>query len=557
MLGIGLTSHTQAQQKATPTPPPNTTPKPGADSTRIIHIRHSDQFEQITRDTVQLEKLIGRDTIAEGNTTLYADSMYINQKANEVEAFGNVHINDNDSVQIYSRYLKYYATPKKAILRYDVKLTDGKSILTTDSLDYDLVTHIGTYINGGKLVTGTTILTSLDGTYFGETKDVIFKKKVRLVDPAYKISNDTLFYNTETKVASWNVPTLIDDEKGKIIETTKGNYDLKFGHAYFEDRPKMKDSSGSIIANRIAYDKISGNGEARGNVIYKDSTSNTMLANHVFFNRQKKNVLATEKPVIILLQGNDTTYMAADTFYTGLLKDLHHFRTHLRQMGDTSLMPPGADSAHHPVVRDTIMREEETVDTLPPGVDTTMRFIVGFHHVRVFSDSLQAKADSLFYSDRDSVFQFYTKPAVWANASQITGDTMFLYTKLQKPTRLYVFNNGFIINKVGTDFFNQITGRTINGYFKDGAIDYMRAKGYAHSIYFAQNDSGQYMGLNVSEADAIDLYFEKRALYKVVFRNGVKGTSTPMRQIQIEQTRLPNFKWLEALRPKTKEELFQ
>ena len=85
----------------------------------------------------------------------------------------------------------------------------------------------------------------------------------------------------------------------------------------------------------------------------------------------------------------------------------------------------------------------------------------------------------------------------------------------------------------------------------------MRAKGYAHSIYFAQNDSGRFMGLNIAEADAIDMYFVKRELDKVVFRNGIKGTSTPMKQIQIEDTRLPNFKWLEALRPKTKEELFQ
>lgn len=578
LLGTGMTGALHAQQK--PAAPPQKTPaapgtptqqKPatpasnapgqpqaGNDtSTNLIQILHSDRLEQVTRDTVQLEKLIGHDTLKEGKTYLYADSMYFNNRANEVEAFGNVHINDNDSVQIYSDYLKYYATPKKALLRRQVRMTDGKNVLTTDSLDYDLMTHIGTYVNGGKVVTGTTVLTSLEGIYYGETKDVTFKKKVHLVDPSYKIDNDTLYYNEETKVATWNVPTLINDGKS-IIHTKKGYYDLKQGYAYFEDRPRIDDSTGSIIADKLAYDKISGNGEGRGNVVYRDSSANTVLANHVFFNRQKKNVLATEKPVLILLQGKDTTYVAADTFYTGLLRHLHAYHRHMLALGDTSLFPPGADSNYHPVMKkeDTVAYAPE-VDSLLPGQDSTLRFIIGFHHVRVFSDSLQAKSDSLFYSDRDSIFQFYTKPAVWANASQITGDTMYLYTKLQKPSRLFVFNNGFIINKVGPDNYNQITGRTVNGYFKDGTIDYMRAKGYAHSIYFAQDDSGRFMGLNVAEADAIDLYFDHRALDKVVFRNGVKGTSTPMKQIQLEDTRLPNFKWLEALRPKTKEELFK
>lgn len=572
MVVVGLGS-LRAQQKTTASPikqgtqqmagtkmdtVPAARPATSAEdsTTRVIQILHSDRLEQVTKDTIQLEKLIGHDTLKEGKTYLYADSMYFNNRANEVEAFGDVHINDNDSVQIYSDYLKYFATPKKALLRRRVRMTDGKNVLTTDSLDYDLVTHVGTYINGGKVVTGTTTLTSEEGIYYGETKDVVFKKKVHLVDPQYKIDNDTLFYNEETKVANWNVPTVINDGKS-VIHTKKGYYDLKKGFAYFEDRPRIDDSTGNIIADKLAYDKVSGNGEARGNVVYRDSSSNTVLANHVYFNRQKKNVLATEKPVLIILQGKDTTYMAADTFYTGQLRHLHAYHQHMLSLGDTSLFPPGADSSYHPKARrvDTAVYAEQN-DTLP-AADSTLRFIIGFHHVKVFSDSLQAKSDSLFYSDKDSIFQFYTKPAVWANHSQITGDTMYLYTKLQKPSRLYVFNNGFIINKVGPDNYNQITGRTINGYFKDGEIDYMRAKGYAHSIYFAQNDSGRFMGLNIAEADAIDMYFVKRELDKVVFRNGIKGTSTPMKQIQIEDTRLPNFKWLEALRPKTKEELFQ
>jgi hypothetical protein len=315
-----------------------------------------------------------------------------------------------------------------------------------------------------------------------------------------------------------------------------------------------------VIADQLAYEKVSGNGEAKGNVVYKDTSAFGIIANHVFFNRVKKNMLATEKPVLVIVQGKgDTLWMSADTFYSGLVRHLKYLRMHLNQMGDTSLLPPGSDSASHPKIRDTINHQAlvESTDSLPPGKDSTLRFMIGFHHVKIFSDSMQAKSDSVFYSDVDSIFQFFTRPALWANSSQITGDTMYLYTKHQKPSRLFVFNNGFIIQKIHKDFYNQIAGRTVNGYFKDGEIDYMRTKGYAHSIYFAQNDSGQFLGFAQDEADAIDMYFRNRTLYKVVFRNGVKGTTIPMHQVQLEQTRLPNFKWLEALRPKSKEDLFR
>ena len=547
-LGLLLAGAATAQQK----------PAAVDTATRIIIIIHTDHLDQITKDTVQLEKLIGHDTLYEGKTKLYADSMYFDQRKNEVEAFGAVHINDNDSIQIYSRYLKYYATPKKALLRREVRMTDGKNVLTTDSLDYDLPTHVGTYVKGGKVVNGPTVITSTDGRYDGNTKDVNFIRNVHLVDPSYRITNDSLTYNMDTKVASWEVPTLIIDST-TTIHTRKGYYDLKHNYFHSEERPTIQDSSGSVTANEMAYDKVTGNGEARGNVVYKDSAANTMLANHIFFNRGKKNLLATEKPVLIMLQGKDTTYVAADTFYSGLVRHLAFYRRHLSALGDTSLFPPGSDSSYHPRVRDSLahVAEVEPTDSLTAGQNSTLRFMIGFHHVRVFSDSLQAKSDSLFYSDVDSVFQFFTKPVVWANHSQITGDTMYLYTKHQTPTRLFVFNNGFIINKISRDFYNQIGSRTINGYFKDGAIDYMRSKGNAHSIYFAQDDSLRFLGLSLDEADAIDLYFLKRELNKVVYRNGVKGTTIPMGQIQIEDTRLPGFKWYEALRPKSKEELFQ
>ena len=126
-----------------------------------------------------------------------------------MEAFGHVHINDNDSIDTYSDYLRYYGNDKKAYLKGNVKLTDGKGTLTTPDLDYDLNTHIGIYTKTGKVVTDSSTLTSQQGYYYGETRDVYFKKNVVLVNPDYHVTTDTLLYNTYTNVATFTVPTLI------------------------------------------------------------------------------------------------------------------------------------------------------------------------------------------------------------------------------------------------------------------------------------------------------------------------------------------------------------
>ncbi len=130
--------------------------------------------------------LAGNVKIKQEQTYFFCDSAVLNQTANSIEAFGNIHINDADSVHTYSQYLKYVGKEKTAYLRKNVKLTDGNAVLTTNDLVYSTATKIGTYLNGGKFVNGSTVLTSTEGYYYGETRDVYFKKKVFLNDPSIR-----------------------------------------------------------------------------------------------------------------------------------------------------------------------------------------------------------------------------------------------------------------------------------------------------------------------------------------------------------------------------------
>jgi lipopolysaccharide assembly outer membrane protein LptD (OstA) len=213
LLALGLLLANSPLLKAQQVmPPPN-----GSDTLRTIEILQGKSMRMMKVDSAtSLETIAGSVIIKEGLTRFYCDSAVIDRRTNTMEAFGNIHINDNDSIHTYSQYLRYVGGERMAYLKKKVKLTDNKGTLFTEELEYNLGTHIGQYKNGGRIVNGKTTLTSQDGVYYADTKDVYFKKDVHLVDPKYDIRSDSLLFNTQTQIATFIAPTRIISKEGRI-----------------------------------------------------------------------------------------------------------------------------------------------------------------------------------------------------------------------------------------------------------------------------------------------------------------------------------------------------
>jgi len=626
--------------------------KPGSDSIKLVQILRAKtyHFQQVDSAT-QLTTLVGDVRIKQEKTLIDCDSMILNPAANYIESFGHVHINDEDSTDIYSDYMKYEVDKKIVHFQKSVKLTDGKGVLTTEELQYDLNEKIGTYEHGGKIVNKGSVLTSERATYYETTKDVLFEKNVVLRDPQYDLSSDSLLYNTSTQVSTFVTETFImfKDSTHRTVRTRSGYYDLQNHKAEFGRRPIMTDGSQRITGDSVRIDDSTGISTAIGNAVYKDTAEGVVLIANYMINDKKKNTfLATQKPLMIIKQDKDSLYVTADTLMSARLIDRLATLRKLAIMDSLhkryvdSLYKASADSLHrtatdsvnardtldvsapdstHPMVvkvrgdsltahpdsltarpdslttRDSLSRKhapslkplsgpptdsthpkppikaetarlsdpdhEKYTDTAKAVTDSTLRYILAYHHVRIFSDSLQAVADSMYYSGQDSIFRLFYNPIAWGSGNyQITGDTMYVYTKNKKANRLYVFENAIAVNKVGSKFYNQIKGTTINAYFKNGQVDYMRAKGNAESIYYVQDDYKAYTGVNKAHADIIDMVFgEKtdsgRELKKVIMRNDVEGSMIPFKKVNFDDMVLRGFKWMEARRPKSKEELFE
>lgn len=618
-----------------------------ADTIRIIQILQGKSLRERIVDTTSFQTIAGNVILQEGLTTFSCDSAIINKTTNVLEAFGNIHINQQDSIHTYSQYLKYVGKDRMAYLKKDVRLTDKKGTLYTQELQYDLKSSVGTYTKGGRVVNGKTILTSDNGVYYAETKDVFFKNNVHLVDPKYDIRSDSLQYNTQTQVVNFITATQIKTKDGGEVYTKSGSYDLKNGKAFFGARTIFKDSTRTYVSDASAIDEASGIAQLEGNAVIKDSVNGySVLGGQIFLNKKNSSFLATRKPVLIFKgDGNDSTFVAADTLFSGIehkdsagvlikgktdtlkqtvvIKQDRKGKTVVQKIQDTIVvaknnLPPARDTPAMQRPKDTVekindtsalVKKEAAVDDdivtgLPKikpdkritaenedsiaapnavtlQVDSTMqdskaelaritkdtsqntndtiRYFQAFHNVRIYNDSLQSVCDSLYYTSRDSVFRLYKDPLVFANNSQIAGDTIHLYTKNKKADRIYVFDNGIIINEVKKGvMYNQMAGRTLNGYFKEGNIDYMRVKGSpAESIFYPQDKDSAFTGMNRAKGDVIDIYFVDKAVNRVKFINDVNGTFFPIKQIPNDQKQLAKFQWLDKRRPKNKFELFE
>ena len=517
---------------------PGSFPSSSADTTRDIEIIFAESLRTITlADGTELQTLAGSAAVRQGNTKLTGDSIVLNSRTGIAEVFGRVHINDADTVNTYSNYLRYLGKERIAFLKENVKLTDGKATLLTDDLEYNLATGIATYKGGGRVLNGKTILTSTDAVYYSNTKDVYFKKYVHLTDPQYDIKADSLLYNTFFKTATFISPTRIKTKEGGTINTKNGTYNLQTGEAIFYDRTSYSDSTRSLAGGKIAYDEKSGILQVEDNGKLVDSVNNvTVLGGQILLDKVKNSFLATRKPVMILYQGSDSTYIAADTLFSGLRK---------------------YDTAQKKTVLSNDTLNKVMVVNVASANDS-IRYFIAFNKVKIFNDSLQAVCDSLYYSTEDSVFRMFRDPVFWNNQTQVAGDTIYLFTKKQKAERLYVFNNGMVGNKSNESLFNQMGGRTLNGYFTDGNIDYIRVKGSpAESIFYPLDEDSAYVGMNRSSGDVIDIYFVNKELNKIKFINDVNGTLYPLRQIPVGEDKLKGFIWLDSRRPKNKLDLFE
>ncbi len=501
------------------------------------------RLQYVQTDSGAVNKLIGNVILKQGENMMYCDSAYFFLDRNTVEAFGNVRVVQPGS-EATSDYMRYLGNTKLAYMKGNVMLTDGQSNLWSEEVEYNTGTKIGVYNQGGTVQNETTTLSSNAGVYDMRSKNARFTGEVIVTDPEYHVVSEDLGYNTETKLVTFYSPSVVTSDSS-ILQTSDGTYDSKNKIAHFISRSSVWNKEQYIESDILDYDRTTGIGVAIGNVISLDTIKKTTLySGRSDYNEKKKTVLATIKPVLKQINGKDSIFIRADTLFSAAVNKQRD------SIPVTRIVGKGKNAKK--VVE--YIADTTDADSSDP------RYFIGYHHVKIFSDSLQGVCDSISYSTVDSIVRMMIDPIAWSRNSQITGDTILLYMDSSELRKIYVPNNAFMISQSGpprAELWDQVQGKTLTGNLKNNTITDMLVRPDAQAIYYAKDDNGAYIGVNEASSERMRILFRDQGIYKIIFEQDVKQKMTPLNQADLPNMKLSRYQWHVNRRPRSLAELFE
>ncbi|MDA7501982.1 LPS export ABC transporter periplasmic protein LptC [Chitinophagales bacterium] len=431
-------------------------------------------------------------------TEIRSDSMYYFSVNKKAEIYGNVKIDDG-KVNTEADRVDYYSRTKKSYLFGNAHLKDDDTEIYADEMDYNFIAESGHYRGNGRVLTKETTLTSENGFYNSATNSVLFTEKVFVQDPDYEMDTDSLLYDTNTGEAIFNGQTRIYNE-GNVIDATSGTYDKENNQITLDSDPVMNNGSQTLIADNLFFDKETGIGYATGAVEWEDTAQQILMTGeYMEYMEDDDYVLVTDSVLMRQLVNGDTLYLAADTIASHRSDSINSFRA--------------------------------------------------WYNVRIFKTDFQAACDSLEYSFADSIFRFFYDPVLWSDSSQLSGDSIVLYTEESNPSKIELLNNGLLGQEKYVALYDQLAGKNIIGFFENGAISTISITGNAESIYNGKNDDGSFFGLNQSKASRMNILMEDQEVQMIKMYENPDATFYPANKIDMRSYNLTGFKWREEERP--------
>lgn len=263
----------------------------------MIHIEHANQLHKTLGTEAVLLK--GRVHIRHENTHFYCDSAYYYEERNSFDAFQNVHIRVNDSIDMYSRTMTYDGDRRFAEFFDDVRMMDDSTLLETGYMTYDRNLHLACYPNHGVTTRGDKRLVSDKGFYRDDLKELRFFHNVVATSPKYNMETDTLFYNTRTeKMWFQGGGTMTNENNQKIIADSLIYYTQRHFTQAFDDIQIIDTSYKVIMYGQYAelWEKL-GRSFATDSayVVYYDDPDSLFIASDTMFYHFKAEFSEEEK----------------------------------------------------------------------------------------------------------------------------------------------------------------------------------------------------------------------------------------------------------------------
>jgi lipopolysaccharide export system protein LptA len=479
-----------------------------------VYLEHADTRSFNKNIDDQRQVLNGNVVFRHDSSFMYCDSAYFYERDVSLEAFGTVRMEQGDTLFVYGDYLFYDGNIELARMRRNVRMVNvqqDSSIVTlyTDSLDYNRITNICYYFEGGRVVDVENELTSVYGQYSPGTKIAVFNDSVCLTNPNFVLYSDTLEYSTETKIATILGPSVIESDSGTVY-STRGWYDTQENTSLLLDRSQVFSGEKILTGDSLLYDRANGVGTAFGNMTLRDTAQNMTLTGHYGYSEEKTEyAFATDSACALEYSQGDTLFLHADTL--------------------------------------------ELIT-----VDSTSRYMRAAGGVRFYRSDIQGICDLMLFNTKDSVLHMYGKPVLWSEKQQLSGDSIIIYMADTTVDHIHVPSSALSVQQVDSGCFNQLGGNDLKAYFYGKNVEHLDVDGNAETIYYPLQENGTIEVFNYTQTSYFSLWMDEEGqMKKLKWWPYTTGKTVPLPDLTEEQKTLKKFAWHEALRPVDRYDIFR
>lgn len=472
-----------------------------------IQIIHSDNS---SIDEVRLPGatiLLGNVIIRHQGIKLECKKAVHYKNQNFIKAFGDVVLNQGDSIVQTSQYTEYNGNNQKALSWGNVVIKDPKMTLSTDTLNFDRNRQLLYYKYGATIKDSANILTSNTGNYYLENNKFQAISNVVLTNPDYVLESNHLDYYTDSGRAFLYGSSTITSEDN-LIYCEKGFYDTKQNISHFTRNARIEFDQKEIKADSLFYNRNLGFASASNNIVMVDTVNHVVLkGNYAEFFEKVDSAFVIKKALAITNTNKDSLFMHGDTI-------------------------------------------------LATGKPEN-RIIRAYHAVKFFKSDLSGKCDSIHSDQGSGLTQMFRSPVLWSNKSQITGDTIQLLNNTTTNTldSLKVLKNAFIIDKDSIGF-NQIKGRDLLGKFEENDLRFVNIIGNSEVIHFVRDEEKTLIGIEKTSCSEIHFVLRDGKMESSKFINQPDGQTYPPSKLPVNARKLRGFIWRDSEKPLKKSDIF-
>lgn len=385
--------------------------------------------------------------------------------------------------------------------------TGGLITVTGDSLAGKLIggESIREVIGHVVLRQGNIVITCQKATQYLARNNAILEGNVVVRQDTLTIEAQRGYYYGNDRIAECKTGVKLND--GKVILTAiNGNYYFNEQRAYFSDKVKLYDTVSTMTCNVLNYYKNENRAVATGSVTINDST-NTIEADSMTHLRATRTTFADGNVQVSNSRNNVVVYGNHLENYALKKYTLINEKPLLMQVDTT------ADGK-----KDTLIISSRTMESY----NDTSRTFVATDSVRILRGSFaSANNYSIYYRNAEKIITYKRPkdtnvPVLWYEDTQLSGDSVNIFTENNRMRRIEVYNNCFILShNEGYDTrYDQISGDQMTIYFDSTGIQHTDVNGNVLSIYYMY-EKDEANGLTKSSAQKAKIFFNKKAVSEV------------------------------------------